>query len=110
MRSKYNVDRSDQGKARRTVDNIVFHSVKEADRYKDLKLLLRDGTITGLVMQPRFPLVVNGMKVCTYVADFEYWQGGRCVTEDVKGCVTALYRLKSKLFSACYPGKTIAET
>ena len=68
-RSKYKVRTDPQGVANRTVDNITFHSVKERRRYEELKLLERFGEITGLVLQKRFDLIVNGIKVCAYVAD-----------------------------------------
>lgn len=89
------------------VDGITFHSAKEAKRYGELKLLEKAGEIRELVLQPRFPLDVAGVKVATYVADFKYlerdeddlWQ---LVVEDVKGFRTPVYRLKAKLFSALY--------
>jgi hypothetical protein len=54
------------------VDGIRFASKKEARRYTELKLLERAGEITCLELQPKFPCVVNGKKVCTYIADFAY--------------------------------------
>ena len=40
-----------------TVDGISFDSVREARRYKELKLLLLAGEIIGLQMQVPFELV-----------------------------------------------------
>ena len=43
-----------------------------------------EGPISDLVLQPWFPLVVNGELVGTYVADFQYVDGdGQLVVEDV---------------------------
>ena len=92
------------------VDNISFHSRKEASRYLELKMLVRASIISDLQLQKRFELRVNGVKVCDYVADFAYKdQSGREVVEDVKGIKTAIYRLKSKLMIACH-GLRILET
>lgn len=90
------------------VDGITFASRAEARRYGHLKLLQQAGAISGLELQPRFPLIVNGVKVCTYVADFRYVDRKRTIVEDVKGCRTQVYRLKRALMLACY-GIEIAE-
>lgn len=80
------------------VDGIRFASKKEAAHYGTLKILERAGKITGLELQRRFPLLVNGQKVCTYVSDFDYFdESGKQIVEDVKGFKTPAYRLKKKL-------------
>jgi hypothetical protein len=86
------------------VDGIRFASKKEARRYVYLKALEREEKISYLVRQPRYPLTVNGLHVCTYVADFYYWdpKSGRGVIEDVKGVKTPEFILKAKLFHALY--------
>jgi hypothetical protein len=89
--------------ARRTVvDGVTFPSRREARRYGELKVLERAGRITGLELQPRFRLVVNGRHVGDYLADFRYVEGGRSVVEDAKGVRTPVYRLKKKLVLALY--------
>lgn len=87
---------------RTLVDGVLFDSQKEARRYSELKLLERAGKITGLILQPKYPIVVNGVKVCTYVADFFYNAQGVDVVEDVKGMKTPIYNLKKKLVRACH--------
>lgn len=83
------------------VDNIRFASKSEAKRYSELKLELLAGEISGLVLQPRYPLKVNDKLICTYVADFEYTtRYGELVIEDVKGFETPVFKLKKKLFEA----------
>jgi len=88
-----------------TVDNIRFASQKEANRYCELKLLLAAGEIRDLEVHPVFPLVVNGQRVCTYIADFRYHKKGtygKAVVEDVKSKATrtAAYMIKKKLLKA----------
>ncbi len=86
------------------VDGIVFHSKKEAARYRQLKILVSVKQITGLVLQPRFKLKINDILICTYVADFMYMDSqNREVVEDVKGYPTPIFKLKAKMFKALYP-------
>ena len=96
-------------KAERTVDGIVFASKKESIRYGELKLLQQQGLITGLKLQPNYECVVNGKKICGYVADFLYETPEGSVVEDVKGFKTRIYRLKKKLVEAFFRIK-ITET
>jgi len=88
-----------------TVDGIRFASEAEAKRYTDLKLLQRAGEISGLDLQVKFPIRHNGVLICTYVADFIYFdkkKGGRRIVEDKKGFQTREYKLKAKLMKAFY--------
>jgi hypothetical protein len=97
-------------KAVKTVlDGITFASKKEAKRYTELKLLERAGEISRLELQPRYDIIINGVKVCTYVADFSYFDKSSRVVEDVKGMKTPVYRLKKKLVEALFPGVVIKE-
>lgn len=86
------------------VDGIVFASQAEARRYGELKLMLAAGAISQLEIQPRYDLVVEGVKIGTYVGDFAYVEDGRYVLEDVKSpaTITPVYRLKRKLVKALY--------
>jgi hypothetical protein len=86
------------------IDGIKFASKREAKRYCELKLLEKAGEIKDLRLQPRYPLTVNGLHVCTYVADFEYsWTAlPSTVTEDAKGVRTRDFINKAKLFHALY--------
>ncbi len=79
---------------------IVFDSRKEARRYEILRLFQGRGVIRDLECQVRYPLEVNGVQVCVYVADFVYCQDGKKIVEDVKGYRTKEYKLKAKLFAA----------
>lgn len=88
-------------------------SKAEARRCDQLHLLQRAGEITHLVLEPKFPVHINGVKVFEYRADFAYFplkpdKGGR-VIEDVKGVLTPIYKLKKKCVEAHYPGTKIVE-
>lgn len=102
MKNKY-------GAVKTVVDGIKFDSKAEARRYKNLKLLERAGEITNLELQPRYDLIVNGVKCGFYKADFRYLENGKLVVEDVKGMKTPVYNLKKKLIKVIY-GIEIFET
>tara|TARA_R110000824_G_scaffold36098_1_gene112426 strand:- start:2528 stop:2836 length:309 start_codon:yes stop_codon:yes gene_type:complete len=91
------------------VDGITFDSRKEAARYKELILLEKSGVISHLELQPQYDCVVDGKKICSYRADFRYFDEKSCVIEDVKGYKTPVYKLKKKLVEALYPGMKIVE-
>lgn len=91
------------------VDGIIFDSKREATRYQDLRYRQAAGEISDLKLQVSYPLVVNGVKIATYRADFEYLEGEQKITEDAKGCKTPTYRIKKKLMLAIY-GIEIRET
>lgn len=85
------------------VDGLKFDSVKESKRWAELQFMERAGEIKNLQRQVRIPIVINGIKVCTYVADFTYDELAGHVVEDVKSVFTrkdALFRLKAKLLKA----------
>jgi hypothetical protein len=91
------------------VDGIRFASMKEASRWCVLCAMQAAGEIRTLERQRSFPLPVNGLLVCTYVADFTYMLGNCWIVEDCKGYRTREYRIKKKLMLACY-GITIHES
>lgn len=94
------------------VDDITFDSKKEAKRYGELKMMEKAGLISDLLLQPGFVIFIKGKKICEYRADFEYWEQGQRVIEDVKSETTRklpVYRLKKKMFEAAY-GIKIKET
>ena len=89
-----------------TVDGQIFDSKKEANRYKELRLLEKEGAIKDLRMQVKFTLIpaqrdeATGKVVereCSYKADFVYEEDGKTVVEDVKGFRTKEYVIKRKL-------------
>jgi hypothetical protein len=104
MRAGFAARRSKYGAVRTEVDGITFASAREAKRYGELKLLERADEIRGLVLQPRFKIMVNGLLICTYVADFAYFERGHWTqtVEDVKGVQTPAFKLKRKLMKAVH--------
>lgn len=109
-----------------TIDGHTFDSKHEANRYLELKLLERAGTITDLQMQVKFVLipsqyepdtvkvlksgkekVVKGKLIereCSYIADFVYQYNGKTVVEDAKSPITRTkeYIIKRKLILERY--------
>jgi len=86
-----------------TAGGLTFDSQAEHRRWRELVLLEQAGEISHLAVHPAYPLIVNGVKVGVYQADFVYTDAnGRRVTEDVKGVKTPVYRLKRKLMWACH--------
>ena len=85
-------------------DGIEFDSIKECQRYCELKLMQRAGVISDLQMQVSFELLpsqrIDGKVVeraVNYIADFVYQQNGLKVVEDTKGMRTKDYIIKRKL-------------
>lgn len=93
------------------VDGIKFDSKKEANRYRELKLMERAKAIQDLKLQVTFPLVKKSKygREIKYVADFVYYDQGHMVVEDTKGYRTDVYRLKKRLMAELY-GIVIKET
>ena len=62
-----------------------FPSTGEHRRYAHLRMLEACGEITGLKLQPTFPVEIHGQRLCVYRGDFEYVdRNGRRVIEDYK--------------------------
>ena len=102
------------------IDGIEFHSKKEGNRYRELKLLERAGMIKDLEIQPAFLLLPgfkkNGItyQKTTYIGDFKYFdvEQDKYIVEDVKSPATAkdkVYRIKKKLFEYKYEDLEIKE-
>lgn len=95
------------GNKKKMVGGHMFDSTKEALRYQDLALMQEARQIRGLRRQVVFPIIVNKVHVCDWIADFVYdelvadlW---RTRVEDVKGFRNEMFKLKRKLVQACYP-------
>lgn len=95
--------RNKYGAKPQVVDGVRFASKAEAKRDAELQMLARSGVIHRLERQPRFVLRANGEKVCTYVADWRYFEGNREVIEDKKGVQTPAFKIKWALAKALYP-------
>lgn len=84
-----------------------FHSKREAAHDQELILLEQTGNIQDIQRQVPFDLVVNGVKVCRYIADHVYWDRSlqKKVIDDTKGYRTAIFNLKWKMLKAQYGNK-----
>jgi hypothetical protein len=82
----------------------TFASKAEARYHDGLLLRERAGEVADIRRQVRYPLVVNGILICTYVADYVYREvaTNRELIIDVKGVETVLFRQKRKLLRALY--------
>ena len=111
--------RSKYGNRKCVLDGISFDSVKEMNRYCDLKYMLLAGEIKDLEVHKPFELQeafrdMNGkwIRPIYYEADFVYTdvKTGQQVIEDVKSKATAanqVYELKKKMM--LYKGLEIIE-
>lgn len=105
MRTKY-------GNRKVKRDGMVFDSVREYNRYRELKLLEKAGGISNLQTQVKYVLIPKQYssteftkakkpkvleREAAYIADFVYQENGKVVVEDAKGMKTELYKLKKKL-------------
>lgn len=93
------------GNVKATYDGITFDSIKECNRYRELKALEEAGEIHDLQRQVRYELLAPQRREkrllergVYYVADFVYkLSDGRTVCEDTKGYKTREYVIKRKL-------------
>lgn len=95
------------GNTKTVIDGHTFDSKHEAKRYAILKRREKAGEITGLLLQPRYPISINSIMVCTVVPDFRYFDKTleREIVEDAKSPITRknrAYRLKNKLLKAVF--------
>ena len=59
------------GAVKTTYNGVVYDSKAEAHRAQELDIMQRAGYITDVQRQTKFPVVINGVKVFTYIADFK---------------------------------------
>lgn len=99
-RSKFNNIRTE------TPDGIKHASKKEAARWVFLLDQQAMGVISKLRRQTRWPLLVNNVKVGTYISDHDYWtQANQFIVEDSKSVRTAklpLFRRNKRHMMAQY--------
>jgi hypothetical protein len=87
-------------------DGIYFHSTGEANYWEVLKIELARGEYADIKRQVRIKIVINGVLICTYVADFVITHlDGRKEVRDYKSEFTrtlAEYKIKKQLLAALY--------
>ena len=103
-RNKYNA-------IKQTYKGEVFDSKKELKRFVELEHLLIAREITNLEIHPKFDLMVNGVKIGRYTADFRYNKDNEVVVEDVKSKATKTrdYVLRKKILATYNPPVIITE-
>lgn len=95
-------------RTRVNVGGVWLDSKREANRYGELLVLARLGEIRDLKVHPRWPAVVNGVKICRFItADFSYIDvaSGAFVVEDAKSepvRQTRDYQMRKKLLLALH--------
>ena len=105
-RNKYNANG-------RRIDGYWFASDSEAKRYEQLKIMVEEGVIDKLELQPEYKIMLKNQHITTYRGDFRYavlddmGRIKKVVLEDVKGMVTDVYLIKKKLVEAEYGIKII---
>lgn len=109
--NKQNNTKSKYSNRKVNIDGITFDSKKEANRYKELKILENLGKISNLELQPVYVLQESfkykgkNIRAIKYIGDFEYVDSktGNKVLEDTKGFKTKDYLIKVKLLKNKYP-------
>lgn len=85
-------------------NELKYDSGAEAEYAARLDILKRVKEIKGWSRQVKFPFIINGIKICTYYADFLVeMNDGTQEVHEVKGMMTEIARLKLLLFEALYP-------
>lgn len=94
------------GNVRKQVDGIWFDSIKEAEYYGKLKLLIRAGLVVKIEIHKVYPLSFNGVHICNYEADFVlYMPDGSVKVQDVKSAATEglpVFIIKTALMLAVF--------
>lgn len=93
------------GAIRCEFSGMQFDSRLELRRWHQLTAMQTLGEISHLERQVRFPLMVNGVKLGDYIADFKYvsrpnFEPCKIVIEDAKGVLTPLCAWKLKHMAA----------
>jgi len=94
--------RSKYGAVKTEVDGIKFDSKREANVYRQLKLMEKAGVIKGFERQKVYKFEGNGARI-TYRADFVItFADGHEEVWDAKGYPNDTYPLKKKLMKIFY--------
>ena len=76
MRNKFNAKKQ-------IYKGMKFDSKKELTRYLVLEQMQKNNYISELELHPMIPLIVNGIKIGKYTADFKYKNNnGEVIIED----------------------------
>lgn len=79
------------------IDGIKFDSIKEGNYYLFLKGEKQAGRIVDFILQVPYPIDIEGVKICTYIADFVVlYEKGAFEVVDPKGYKTPRIPAKEK--------------
>ena len=88
----------------RCLSGHIHHSRKEAKYCDELSWRIKAKEITSFETQKRYSLDVNGKHICNHIPDFLVtFPDGHQEIHEVKGFEQEVWRIKHKLFEACYP-------
>ena len=99
--------KSKYGNLKTEYNGYVYMSKKEANYAQELDYRKKEKNIEKRVLnyekQVPFQIILNGKKICKYIADFKvFYACGRVEIIDVKGVRSNVYILKKKLVEAQY--------
>lgn len=109
---KLKVKKSKYGNTKTIYKGEKYDSKKEADYARDLDTARSANSprfrVVKVERQIPFRINVEGIKICTYIADFVVkYQDGHEEIIDVKGFRTEVYKIKKKLVEALFKIKII---
>tara|TARA_R110002126_G_scaffold153682_3_gene300817 strand:+ start:5663 stop:6001 length:339 start_codon:yes stop_codon:yes gene_type:complete len=105
MATSKNIKKNKYNAKKTEYNGFTYDSKKEAGYAKKLDLLkMASGNDKVLSVERQVPyaMIVNTVKICTYRLDFKVTYPNRVEHVDVKGMLTAIYRLKKKLMKALH--------
>ena len=82
----------------------IHDSIGERRWCNILKIKKRDGKIKEFNIQIPYPIFLNGKLICKHIVDFCVLETiDKLVIHEFKGMQLPIWKLKYKLFKACYP-------
>lgn len=97
-RNYYSVAKTTKG-----LDGNYYDSLFEASYANELFAKKKNKEIESYDTQVTFPIIVNGYKICDYIADFVvYHNNGGDEIVETKGLLLPVFRIKWSLMEALY--------
>ncbi len=85
-------------------DGHHYDSKLESKVGWELEMRMKAGEFKEINRQVTYPMIVNGYKICSYIADFQVIDvDGKEHVYEAKGIMMPIASLKLKLFEALYP-------
>ena len=105
LKQKKKPKRNKYGAVKTEYNGFKYDSKKESEYARKLDLLRKakgNDQVLDVERQVPYQITVNDVKICKYVLDFKVTYPNRVECVDVKGMVTAVYKLKKKLVKAVH--------